>query len=509
MTQQSKSKVEFKGGIFTMIRAGLFMLGLSLLLNFAVGSASSFDWSQLVFNSDQAVLSPLRLPVLETDQLAQAHRILAAITGEFSTLCAEGYTGNGHRVHVCFAPGTPEEYVRKVMDRLYGDASIEYSRQARWTSTSYGGTGSLGNPIRLRWSFVPDGTWIPGDAGEQPGPSDLFARFDSMFGGNRTLWQNKFRESFQRWSQVCGVQYAEETDDGASFPGSGGQAGRRGDVRIAGHWIDGRNGILAYNYFPNTGDMVLDTAESWNSSSNNYRFLRNVVMHEHGHGLGLGHVTPTDCTKLMEPYLCTNFDGPQDDDIRGGQRNYGDALENNDSASTATDLGSGSSFSLQEVCLDATGDYDWYRFTAAASQRATINVTPIGTAYNNSRNIINLQLELRANDGTTVLASSTSGGVGQSEQITNAPLYPAGGPFLVYVYAGSGSINDVQRYTLSLTLQSVPTGDLNGDGCVNDSDLTQLLLDYGTNTPRSDIDGDGIVADSDLTALLLNYGQGC
>ena len=64
-----------------------------------------------------------------------------------------------------------------------------------------------------------------------------------------------------------------------------------------------------------------------------------MLDHEHGHGVGLLHVCPINNTKLMEPFLNTNFDGLRHDEVRGGQRHYGHADEQNDTAATATDLG--------------------------------------------------------------------------------------------------------------------------------------------------------------------------
>ncbi len=51
-------------------------------------------------------------------------------------------------------------------------------------------------------------------------------------------------------------------------------------------------------------------------------------------------------------------------------------------------------------------------------------------------------------------------------------------------------------------------GDLNGDGCVDQSDLGILLAAYG-NDDGGDIDGDGDTDQADLGTLLGNYGQGC
>ncbi len=51
-------------------------------------------------------------------------------------------------------------------------------------------------------------------------------------------------------------------------------------------------------------------------------------------------------------------------------------------------------------------------------------------------------------------------------------------------------------------------GDLNGDGCVDQADLGELLSAYGVDD-GGDIDGDGDTDQADLGALLGNYGVGC
>lgn len=52
-------------------------------------------------------------------------------------------------------------------------------------------------------------------------------------------------------------------------------------------------------------------------------------------------------------------------------------------------------------------------------------------------------------------------------------------------------------------------GDVNCDRCVNDTDLLQILFNFGGNDPASDVNGDGVVNDSDLLTVLFNFGQGC
>jgi hypothetical protein len=460
-----------------------------------------------------------------SDPMAARHALIGTLTGieGVGSCCIEGLNREGLAMHVCFAPGTPRWYVEYVSRLIFGDFSPAYNVGGRWSSTSYGSTGSQGNPIRLRWSFVPDGTQVPGISGGTA-PSNLIASMNSKFGGNTTLWQNQFRNSFTRWAEVAGLQYTEVSDDGAAFPNSPGSAtAPRGDVRIAGRNLDGAGGVLAFNYLPNVGDMVLDTSESWQNTFGTYRFLRNTVMHEHGHGLGLLHVIPTNSTKLMEPYLNTNFDGPQDDDIRGAQRLYGDPYEVNGTVATATpiDLTNTNLVVRNMASLDRTADVDFYRLTVPPSRRITITVTPIGSTYQvgpeggtavtvNTQAIQNLQLELRAPNGTTTLASATSNGVGQAEQIANFVLYPAGGDFYVRVFSGTGSTDDVQRYELRLQTVTLPPGDINGDCAVNDADLLVVLFNFGGTDPRYDLNGDGAVNDADLLTVLFNFGRsGC
>jgi len=58
-----------------------------------------------------------------------------------------------------------------------------------------------------------------------------------------------------------------------------------------------------------------------------------------------------------------------------------------------------------------------------------------------------------------------------------------------------------------------PLGDLDGDGDVDLSDLSQLLSNYGTTSGAEysdgDLDGDGDVDLSDLSGLLAHYGESC
>ncbi len=363
-------------------------------------------------------------------------------------------------IDVCLHPDTDpedaERIFRELPTYLGTNELLGYNRQTRWTYTATdGATGSLGDPITITWGFVPDGTWADG------GSSDLHAVFTAAWGN--TNWMNKIRNCFERWTAAIGITYIEVSDDGANMPGSGGSLGTRGDVRIGGRSIDGPSNVLAYNYYPNGGDMVLDTDDIsfYSNPVYNYANLKNVVCHEHGHGIGLGHVIPTNCTKLMEAYACGggSFVGPQDDDIRGGMRNYGDLYENNDSNSDPSILGTVvDTMVVENLSIDkGTSDIDWYLVTLTVTD-ITIETDPVGSTYMlgneggtassaSTDSISDIDIELYDAAGTTLLASATSAGIGETEVLSY--IVPAVGDYQIKIYRKEATGLDVQRYTMT------------------------------------------------------------
>jgi hypothetical protein len=367
-------------------------------------------------------------------------------------------------ISLCVSPGTNETDLNSILSKLPGGELTRYVASTRWTTTANGGTGLQGDPIKLTYSFPADGINIPSSyGGEIASPNVLNATLDSQF-SSTTVWKTLFAQSFQAWHTVSGITYTEVSDDSTTFPTRPGFLGKRGDIRIVGHNIDGQYNVLAYTFFPDTGDMVFDTSEAWNITNNNYRWLRNTIMHEHGHGLGLGHVWPLDHTKLMEPYLNTNFDGPQDDDIRGSELFYGDSLENNDINSSATNLGTLTSTPTitSNLSTDISNDIDWFKFTVSQISSVTITVTPVGSTYLvgnsdtttssiNTLTINDLQIKLYNTNGTSLLLTQNATGAGQSETISNYSL-PSTGTFYFTVSNVAGAVSDVQRYTLSASV---------------------------------------------------------
>ena len=94
---------------------------------------------------------PSWAPLWEWEQprdLAFQHRVVEYVTGVqgVGSCCAEGVTHDGYRLHLCFAPGTPEWYVDYISRLVFGDFLPAYDWGARWTSTSYGSTGYSTGP---------------------------------------------------------------------------------------------------------------------------------------------------------------------------------------------------------------------------------------------------------------------------------------------------------------------------------------------------------------------------
>ncbi len=377
-------------------------------------------------------------------------------------------------------------------------ASIQ--AQSRWSQTATNGGGlQLGDPTTITWSFLPDGsTIVPAFGGESNAPSSLVNFLDTNLGagaGGSDLtnrpWFTHFESFFDRWGEISGLSFVyEPNDDGQAISSSvnpRGQLGVRGDVRIGGHSIDGQSGsnTLAYNYFPDNGDMVIDTdnVNFYSNPSHNYLRLRNVLAHEFGHGMGLSHFESNNSNQLMEPFISTAYDGPQIDDIHQAQRRYGDALEKNggnDTSANATDLGTiGTSgaivgsdanqgASVQEVTpdqsdfvtIDDNGDVDFFEFTISADSNVIIILEMVGPSYNRGpqggtqsaydlSQLSDLDLALVDSNGTTILMQSNTTGLGVQESI-NMDL--DAGTYFIRV---TGRDNDAQFYQLSVT-SSIP-----------------------------------------------------
>ena len=413
---------------------------------------------------------PKTLPVVGVESL-EARQVLSP------TSLANGLYG----VVLATDPGVTPTSPAPAAGTDREDARFDPSFQ--WISTASGaGPFGVGDPRTLTWSIAPDKTLSDDGIG-----STLKAFLNSAIGSSGATTQAKpwfpiFNDSFERIEALSGLTFTfENADDGAAMTGPNkGVLGTRGDLRILGHTLGASgSGILAYNYFPDFGDMVINTDFNtfYSNSANSYLGFRNVVTHEFGHGVALRHVESADADFLMEPVINLNFDGPQFDDILGLHRGYGDAREKlgGNSIATAINLGSltvsapiaiGTNGSVTTVLptetdfvsIDDESDIDIYKFKLAGSSSVTLTLTPQGPTYlegpqGGSQSTFNtaaqsdLTLTLISADGTTVLRTANAGTLGATESIANLPLN--GGDYFVRI-TGS-SLDKVQMYKIGLS----------------------------------------------------------
>lgn len=361
---------------------------------------------------------------------------------------------------------------------------------SRWTTTATDTSLSRGDAATITWGIVGDGTFILGVDGEPSAGSDLIVTFDNNLGsggGGSDLtnrpWYVPMEAAFDRWGELTGATFNyESNDDGVRIwntDESPGVLGTRADIRIGGKNIDGNDGRYTFNYTPNHGDMVIDSADVgfFNNNSNNFERLRNTMMRSIGEGLGLSTITSTDSEFLMEAGYNSNIDGPQLDDILTAQRGYGDVHEKNggnDTASNATDLGTladGGSVSIGNDATDATvaatdtdfisidgdDDNDFLKFTIDSFGVVDLVLNPLGPTYNKNGSSFDassqsdLILELFDTDGTSSLGIADNNGLGGSESLLGNSLNA--GTYFVKV---SGKSDAAQFYGVNATFSAVP-----------------------------------------------------
>ena len=154
------------------------------------------------------------------------------------------------QVRPVFAPGTKQDIIDAWGNPFGGltdddglSSPVNLS-STRWTNPTGGPSPNRGDGATITWSIVPDGTDVAGGA---TGPSDLVAFMDGIYGdgGATTIadrpWFRLYEEVYESWSTLTGIEFIYEPNDDGAPQGGGnrGVLGVRGDVRIAGAFIDG------------------------------------------------------------------------------------------------------------------------------------------------------------------------------------------------------------------------------------------------------------------------------
>ena len=456
----------------------------------------------------------------------------------------------------CYSPDVTEEQLNDIIETTgllpptqQGFAIPQFfTDNTVWTGEGVTGPARLAVPAHLTYSFPADGTtWGLSSVGFGTGPNALNAMLinaSTIGQGNANrldFGRELIRQGLAGWRANTGLRYTEVADDNVPMNQTTFRVATRGDIRIGGYPYGTTFGVLAYNAFPTAalagvggGDMAINTSfiTSYNNSGSNWRFLRNVTAHEHGHGLGAIHSVPCNSTKLMEPQIFTTQDQQLIDDIRFGQRNYGDRFAGNTSAANARNFGDLTSPMLRSVIerrLSTNGaspgnntNLDWFRFSLSSEQPVTITVTPTGGVYTNGQQSSgcsgsnstvtaseagNLNVELRDSTGNTILFQANSQPAGQAEVIT-IPSLPAGEYTIRVIDVGPNLLVNqvVQLYDLTIRVASslappFPIAGINkrceaNKPCFFIGNINSRANEVGASIFTSgydwDIDGDGV-----------------
>jgi len=331
-----------------------------------------------------------------------------------------------------------------------------------WSQTQVDGGGiQRGDPITLRWSIVPDG-----ESYERSSNSDLIDFLDdgwNVAAVDRTPsltnrpWWDVINSAYEQYNGVSGLNMVYRPEQ----TGAGQDTGNEGDIRIGGEIIDNDpGGVLGDNVFPNGGDMRIDTSRDSNGNPGgiftNAAPLRNLISHESGHGVGLGHTEISGADAVMESGLQDHFFGLQFDDIYGFNRLYGDPYEKigggNDSSTAGLNLGTfsaktsvsygtdaGDSVVNQGehdwLGIDGATDQDWFRFTVPRAAVVDVTVTPMGPAYQLSGQSFSaaaqsdLEFDVYRSDNSLVRTANQAG-LGEVEQVQSLTLLEPGEYFV-------------------------------------------------------------------------------
>ena len=110
-------------------------------------------------------------------------------------------------------------------------------------------------------------------------------------------------------------------------------------------------------------------------------------------------------------------------------------------------------------------------------------------------------------DGTLASTLRYNASNSTDDLLSDLLIDPAGN----LVATGSVYFSNTYGDIITVKYRLALAGDVDGNGCVDDADLLQVLFAFGCSAGcgAEDVNGDGMVDDADLLIVLFNFGQGC
>jgi predicted Zn-dependent protease len=254
------------------------------------------------------------------------------------------------------------------------------------------------DPGHVTLSFVPDGTNVSGQA------SSLFNTLNAS--ASTAAWQTAILQAVETWQSYANINVGVVADGGqaAGTPGAIEGDSRFGDIRISAEPLANSAVSTAafFSYAGSTwsGDVQLNTNESFGINGNGAIDLYTIALHELGHSFGLQD-TYTDQNSVMYGYYMGPRTGLDSQDIADIQSLYGAPTANttNNSFATAKSVNNLSSDLAFTGNLATASDVNYYKImTPLALGVTSINVqiqtqglsllTPTVSVYNASHQLV-------------------------------------------------------------------------------------------------------------------------
>ncbi len=242
--------------------------------------------------------------------------------------------------------------------------------------------GAWTNPIRVTFSFMPDGTNIGGV------PSNMYSTLNAV--EPLTSWENVFLTSAAQWEGAANLNLVWVGDNGAPWGSSGNQQGdpHFGDIRIG--MIPQPAGVLGFatlpppiNGGPDAGDIILNSNINWTPGAG--YDLETVALHEFGHALGMDHSSQT--TAVMYAYYEGYNQTLTSDDVAGIDSIYGaepTPAGSNHTMATAWNLTpniqSNGQILIPNLSILGATDADYWSVTVPANTNGKMTITMQSTS---------------------------------------------------------------------------------------------------------------------------------